>query len=319
VKAGPQLQLSGGIYIWYYQPFLDDAKYFAEPYAAWLSLVGSFGDFGVYFEPRWRNTPLRGFFFSNVWIQEAYGRWTTPAGTLKLGKLYTRLGRFWDGSFYGNLPYFDGLKLDTDMGLSFEGVQKLSDLFSLDYAVQYLLIDGQTNGSLVGRDTLSQPGARQRHQGVARIAAKITPMELLAVTIGASGQVYQADFDAVDDEIVVRVNGEAEVKVGPVGVWLDFTKQLSGRAVLDYPAVGAGSEDVIWVWTGAYFDWRWLSLRYNFSWVDYQDADITEMFHHPGATIAVHDNISILAEYVFWKSGPSEFDNSLNLILYGSF
>jgi hypothetical protein len=316
----PELKIGGGIYIWHYQPLLSGGKAFTDVYAAWVVFDGSWGDFGVHFEPRFRNSPLRAFFQSNIWAQEAYGKWTTPIGALKFGKVYTKFGRFWDGSFYGNLPYFDGLKLDTDMGLSLEGARGLSDTFDLDYALQFFIVDGQTNGSLPGRDTLSVMGARERNEVVGRLAGTFKPDDMLSVTVGVSGQAYQADFaDPAEDQTVIRVNGETELGYGPLGVWLDVTKQVNGRAVIDYPVVGKGSKDVIWAWTGAYMNWKFISLRYNLSWVKYEDAKIEELFHHPGATFTVHDNISILAEYVHWTSGSAKYDESFNLILYGSF
>ena len=74
---------------------------------------------------------------------------------LKAGKLYSQFGRFWDGVFYGNIPYFDGLKLDTDIGLSWEQHVQAGDAVAIDYSAQFFAQDGSTNGSLQGRDTLS--------------------------------------------------------------------------------------------------------------------------------------------------------------------
>lgn len=320
--VGP-LKISAGAYLWHYQPFTDGSDNNTELYAAWLTLEKEFGYFGFHFESRFRDTPLRPFFTSNVWAQEVYGWYNSTAGKVKAGKVYSQFGRFWDGGFYGNLPYFDGLKLDTDVGVSFEGSRPLSGTASVAYAAQYFVVDGRTNGSLAGRDTLSV--ARQRNIINVRVAPTLTLGEELALTFGLSGQFFQADLAALglEEQNVVRVNGEVEVKYADLTVFADVTRQFNGYAVPDYPVAGTPSADVLYLWAGVAYQWNKLGLRYNFSMVDYDQSDVVEMFHHPGLTLSLHDNLGIMAEYVYWQQTVGDldavtFDNSLNLILYGS-
>ncbi len=102
----------------YYLPLEGDAKHDLSLYFASLVFDAKYEPFGLHVEPRFRDTKLRPYYGSNVWVQEAYGYVKSDPVTVKVGKVYTRFGKFWDNSFYGNLPYFDGLKLSPDLGVS---------------------------------------------------------------------------------------------------------------------------------------------------------------------------------------------------------
>jgi hypothetical protein len=143
--------ISGGFLLWHYHPFLDNVDDNTELYYANLVIDGHYDQFGIHFEPRFRDTKLRPYYTSNIWVQEMYMSWKPfedSDGMLKVGKVYSQFGRFWDGVFYGNIPYFDGLKLDPDIGLSWESKLHLGDSTTVDYSAQFFDEDGSTNGSL---------------------------------------------------------------------------------------------------------------------------------------------------------------------------
>ena len=71
---------------------------------------------GAHIDARFRDgdESFRPFFESNAWLWEAYVFVQTCDDTkFKVGKIWRRFGLDWDGSWYGNVPYFDGWKLDT--------------------------------------------------------------------------------------------------------------------------------------------------------------------------------------------------------------
>lgn len=323
-KALP-FDLHGGAYLWYYQPFLDGGKADASLYYAWLSFSAKFDDFGFYFEPRFRDSKLRPFFNSNNWVQEAYASWKVPAdlGTLKVGKEYSRLGRFWDGCFYGNLSYFDGLKLDPDVGLSLENTVKTGDNLSTEYSVQYFVNDGGTNGSLADdalskpRDTIGDGGARQRHSFVGRIAPTLKISDDLSVTLGLSGQSFEADFQTAESDRVNRGDVEAAVKYRSFEIFAESCWQ-SGHHVLNYPVTGSPSDHNRYIMTGAIYTWDAFSFRYNYSAVNY-DNEVSEQFHMPAVVWAAKKNLSLWLEYVDWRqktaSTNSVKDRSLNFVV----
>src|SRR5262249_49976199 len=168
-------KLHGGAYLWHYEPLLGGVDSNTELYNAYLLLDVPYDEFNFHAEPRFRETKLRPYYTSNFWFQEIYLQWTDPllqGGTIKAGKAYNRFGRFWDGSFFGNTPYMDGITLDPEMGFSYEG--KAGDAKSIDaeFALQYFTNDASTNGSLQDRDTISYAGARKRDMFVGRLAPR---------------------------------------------------------------------------------------------------------------------------------------------------
>jgi hypothetical protein len=130
-----------------------------------------------------------------VWAQEAYASATLASDTvLKAGKAYSHFGLFWDNSFYGNVQVYDGLKLDPDYGLSLEGAAGLERKAGLRYWAQYFVVDGHTNVSLAGRDTISLPGGHRRNQAILRVEPFYKVTEHATLTAGLSGAFLQADL-----------------------------------------------------------------------------------------------------------------------------
>ena len=154
------ISIGAGTILYYYQPLgLTGVSNRAEVWNASLTADGKYDVFGVHIEPRFRDTYLRPYYDGPVWVQEGYvsasiGSTAYPL-TLKVGKEYSRLGLFWDNSFYGNVQVYDGLKLDPDVGLSLEGSVGNPGRGGLRYVAQFFVIDGGTNVSLEGRDTIS--------------------------------------------------------------------------------------------------------------------------------------------------------------------
>jgi hypothetical protein len=314
-------EMHGGAYIWHYEPLVDGADNNTELYFAYVSFQKAFGpkkNFSYYFEPRFRDTKLRSFFPGNVWVQQAYVGWTSKAGTLKIGKISSQFGKAWDGCFYGNIPYFDGLKLDPDVGASLEGNRKFNDAWSLAWSAQFFTVDGRTNGSLPGRDTLSITGARERNSYVARLAPTWKGGKS-SVTFGMSGQRFTADLPtAYEDETVSRVNAEMDVEVPHFGIFGDYTWQ-TGFQVPDFPVPGPPTDRARYLMSGIEAHTKHWSYRYNYSFGDYGETGVRETMHQPGIVATVNDNFAVMFEYAWWRrdapSGKTTQDNSLNLIL----
>lgn len=93
----------------------------AEIYHIRLVAITKLDPFSVLVEPRLRQAKLRTFSPSNIWIQQTYLTYQTPLPSLKIsgGLIYNQLGLFWDDSWFGNIPYLNGHKLDPDMNLEF--------------------------------------------------------------------------------------------------------------------------------------------------------------------------------------------------------
>jgi hypothetical protein len=320
--------IGGGLILYYYQPTSGDGDNNISVFFANLLLDGKWESFGVHVEPRFRDSRLRSYFDGPVWLQEAYASGSIGPISIKLGKSYKRLGLFWDNSFYGNVQVYDGLKLDPNYGISAEG--QLGDQLAVDFSAQFFVVDGGSNVSLTNRDTLYIVGARRRNALVGRVAPSYRFAESGNVHVGVSGEHFTADLPT-GEEGVTRLAGEAKMTLSTFGVWAEVLMQ-NGRHVTDFPypatpatppVPGRVSGDNRYVLAGAEYGLGPLTLRYNLSYADYHDVDVTELMHVPAIGVAANAHVSLLAEYVHWtrdtNEGGVDVDKSLNLTVNGHF
>jgi hypothetical protein len=319
--------VGGGLILYYYQPTSGDGDNNVSVFFANLLLDGKWDNFGLHVEPRFRDSKLRSYFDGPAWLQEAYASGDVGPVTIKVGKSYKRLGLFWDNSFYGNVQVYDGLKLDPNYGISVEG--QVGDTLSVDFSAQYFIVDGGTNVSLANRDTLYIPGARRRDAIVGRVAPSYQFAEQGTATIGISGEHFTADLPT-GEEGVTRVAGEAKVTYDGFGAWAEVLVQ-DGRHVTDFPyagtvtplSAGRASGDNRYVLAGAEYGLGPVTLRYNVSFADYSDVDVSEVMHVPAVGVAANEHLSVLAEYVHWtretNEGDVDVDKSLNVTVSGHF
>jgi hypothetical protein len=331
------LSIGGGAILWYYQPVnLPSTDSDVSLFYANLLLDGKFGAFGLHIEPRFRDSRLRDFFPGPVWAQEVYASATlAPATVLKAGKAYSHFGLFWDNSFYGNVQVYDGLKLDPDYGLSLEGAVHPDARAGLHYWAQFFLVDGQTNVSLDGRDTISIPGARRRDQAILRAEPFYQLTDHAKLTGGVSAEYLEADLAAAGKKNVFRGGADATLSVRHWSVWAEYTRQ-NGQTVTSFPVAAVAATDTMpaapghasahndYVLAGTQYTVGPVTLRYNVSTGRYEDLSISEWMHVPAVSYALADNFTVLAEYVNWTrylpgGASTVVDRSLDVTLAGHF
>ena len=365
-----------GVYLFYYQP-LDytvfsptDRNGYFQVYAFYLKLdkevvLPRGGAVGGHAEIRMRdgghigaggsNQYLRGFFSSNIWFQELYAYYRPWSFLdIKAGKIYRKVGIFWDDSFFGNLQYFDGNKLAPDWGVSFEGHRDFArGRLGLEYSAQYFYNGSGTNGSLDYGRTVGTPesatsvdevrsysptaegavdssGTRMselKHAVDARVALTIRPARPIYVTAGVSGfngRVARAWKQGLtmmpqsDESQFTQVAGEltAGGNVGPVG-W-----RLLGEYLHQF---GPGMRPADYVLAGVKGTFKGLAAYCNISYVQYQlPVKIDEYIIQPGLSYAIGGGLAALVEYDEWqiKNGPVAYkpiDRSLNVVLAYSY
>jgi hypothetical protein len=183
--------------------------------------------------------------------------------------------------------------------------------------------------SLANRDTLYIAGARRRNTVVARIAPRYQFGENGSAHVGVSAEHFTADLPT-GEEGVTRFAGEAKLTLGTFGIWAEALVQ-DGRHVTDFPYAGTAappvpgrsSGDNRYVLAGGEYGIGPVTLRYNVSYADYHDVDVTELMHVPAVGFAANDHLSLLAEYVLWtrdtNEGDVDVDKSLNVTLNGHF
>ncbi|MGC4093139.1 MAG: hypothetical protein QM756_35675 [Polyangiaceae bacterium] len=329
-----RLKIGGGGILWYYQPTVDGQKNNLEFFNTRLTFDADFGEgFAFHFEPRIRDTKQRSFIAGTAWIQEGYGSYKFGSHTFKLGKIYSQLGLFWDNSFWGNVQVYDGLKLAPDYGGSLEGKFELAPSFALGYAAQFFLVDGSTNVSLPGRDTISIPDSRRRNQVLLRVDPTLK-WDGGDARLGISGAHLNADSPGIPDDSVLRYAVDFKVTHAGFGAWGEYLHQ-NGQSVTDYPIAGIpatdttpavpgrASDDIDYFEIGAEYTYHRFTARYNFSAATYKGVDVKEWLHVPALGFKINDNLQLGAEYVHWSrslSGTHErYNRSFNLLLYVSF
>ena len=345
--------IGAGVYLFYYQP-LDNTTFsptdkngYFQVYAFYLKLDSEFatryGTIGGHAELRMRdgghigagssNQYLRGFFSSNIWFQELYAYYRLSSLlNIKAGKVYRKVGIFWDDSFFGNLQYFDGNKLVPDWGLSIEGDRDFArGKLGLEYSVQYFYNGSGTNGSLDYGRTLGTPetattvqavrdysptaegaldsaGTRMsqlKHAIDARVAVTLRPVKPLHITVGVSGfngrvaRVWKSGALLMtpmsDESQFSQVAPELTVgvKVGPIAL----------RFMGEYlKQLGPGMREADYILAGAKLTWKGLAVYMNDSYVRYAlTPAIQEFILQPGISYAIGGGLAALVEYDEWQ------------------
>ncbi len=342
IEATPVTSLHGGLYLWYYRPQQSWVDEDFSVYYTYLTVDTTYEDFGVRLEGRFRDTYFADYYASNVWFQEAYGYYRQPNYIVKVGKTYSRFGRFWDGSIYGNVLSFDGLKLSPDSGFSFEGQFADYRNISTNYVFQYFIQDGSTNNSLdglhsgtttsysgiTGRDTLTISGGRRRNEIIARVEPTIKFVDS-EFTIGANYMYLLADLTTLPPPPnapninpgrfnVHRYAFDLSYKRGPFSIFYEYDHQ-HGRTVIDYPNVGEPSSNIKYYWAGINYKTGKWTFYYNYSEGLYQPQNLHNITQVPGFVYQFRKYIQLIFEYGYmYRTQTGGFygnDNSLNFIL----
>jgi hypothetical protein len=331
------LSVGGGMILYYYQPLTSPPgttkKNFFEVFEAKIRLDAEFKQFGLHIVPILRDTKERGFFPGTAWVQEAYAFAKLGAVTIKAGKVWGQFGRFWDNSFYGNAQEFDGLKLDPNHGVSIEGLLGAEQRMGLQFYAQYFIIDGTTNYSLPGRDTMSIPDAHRRNQLIGRVEPFMKLGEITTLKLGLSGAYFQADLpEPTGKQNVSRFALDATLIVGGFTGWAEFTKQF-GRQVTDFPfpavtdaagnvvTPGRSADRIDYMMFGGEYTFDRLTFRFNFNQGNYRTVDYRETRYVPGIALSLDEHLFVLLEWALAHthtgSNTTLLDNSLNLTIHG--
>ncbi len=326
--AGAQsTEANGGIYLFHYQPVdMTALEPRTEVYAAFLNVDRRVGRWHAFAQGRARDTKLRSFFPGNVWLQEAWVSYRTGKEedpfplVLRAGKMYLTSGRFWDGSFFGNIHYFDGLKLNPQFAVEAAGGADLGRV-DLLWVAQLLLASDRVSGALPGRDLETLPNVRDEFGWTGRLTARVPGGLRLGVTA------YERAVERDPGEDPSEVSGRWRVSHVSADVQFrraGFTGYLEGlyREGVQVPPDLRGTvpaSEAVYLLAGAQYDWERAHVRYNYSRVDYRDLDRQEWIHQPGLTLDLSPGLSVLAELNFWREDAGgrvdTLDRSLNLVL----
>lgn len=279
---------------------------------------------GVHAQVRFRENddPFRPWFDENVWLWEAYAWAETPIGKLKAGDIWKRFGFDWDGSWYGNLPYFDGWKLDPDWGVSWERSGALGGRgdFAWDAFAQVFFAEDEVNGSIAGADAESSDDSEEGITGVLRFVPKWRLPDCSTLALGASLLVGEVEHETEGDDTIVAAAVDASwtkdrFKVYGEAMW-------SEGVVSEAHYVTGGPSDSSFIWSvGAHYVVGPATLRATFQRAEYENPGGEQDFLLVGATIALVKNVDLYVEYVKWDveadgADEVEFEDGWNFILH---
>lgn len=357
-------EVGGGVYLYHYAPLdLEEVDDHTEIYAAYVDVDHATGPWSFHVQGRWRDTKLREFYPSTTWIQEAWAAVRLPLGggpgpaaggggaggarppgadgrpaslTLRAGKIYTRLGRFWDGSFIGNVHYFDGLKLDPDFGA--EAVLELpAGAATVEARGQYLLDDDRINGSLPGRDLEGIASGKETGGPVGALHVSVpllgpAPAEAgggdrVTLRAGVSGMIERGTVGgetgvgggAARELELEHLAADVELAAWGHRAYVEFTNRGAEGVPASTAAGPAGSTADYWL-AGVRLDFPPVHLRYNYSRAEYAAAGFDERIHQPGVTVDLARRLHAMVEYDGWvRASPGaeslRLDRSLNLVI----
>lgn len=297
----------GGVYLFHYRPLdLPGAVARTEVYAVYATANVRHGRWRLAGEARARDSKLRPWFNGTTWIQQTWASYDlAPSGegsrlTIRAGKLYQTLGRFWDASFFGNVQYFDGLKLNPQFAAEASGSWRAPAGVALDYSAQYVANSDRVSGALADRDFETLAGFRDR-DGFAGRAVLSLPVGSTALTVGLSGLSRGAADSTGRTWRVPHVAVDGEWRVGPAVAYVEWTRRRAGTVPMPLRASIAGSR-AEYLLAGAQWHEGRMHLRYNFSRGRYDEIGRTDWIHQPGITIDLARDVHTLVELDEWRT-----------------
>jgi hypothetical protein len=324
----PTVAITGGVYLFENIPTAEVTANSFEVYAFILRFDASTegGTFGLHIENRIRDTKFRSFFTSNIWLQEAYAFGKLPFGQINLGKIYRKVGLFWDDSFFGNVHFFNGLKLNPDFGGELLGDHDITGRFSLEYSLQFFSNNDQVSGALPGRDVESDPNARLRNVITARLVPKFTLAENVTLTLGFSGMTGKIDRGTGSDFTIKQGAGDVSLVAGPVNPYFEVLRQVGEPNDAAHPLSRPGYDDATYILAGA----RWrinpvTIVRVNYSYADYDGANAKETELVPGIVFRIAQGLNFITEFNYWQlqqpagGAITVIDRSLKLVINYNF
>jgi hypothetical protein len=277
---------------------------------------------GAHAQLRFRDqTVFRSFFEEQVWFYEGYAWLDLPSlGRFKAGKIWKRFGYDWDGTFWGNTQYYDGMKLDPDWGVSWEKTWNSGKRFEVNAFAQAFVVEDEVNGSIAGADAESDSTLKERMTFVARVQPRWRFTKNMSVAVGVSGLVGQIEDDlGGDDETLVQAAIDAEFQWCGLKVFAEWNMS-DGRQNRTHYVTGGPSDGFTSYLAGAQYAIGPFTLRAVFSHGEYDNPGGSQDLLLLGGTAALTSWLTLYVEYVDWTvqadGGPEVvFEDGFQIVL----
>jgi hypothetical protein len=261
-----------------------------------------FKSLGGHAQIRFRDdTVFRSFFDEQVWFYEGYGYLDTHGwGKLKFGAIWKRFGLDWDDSFWGNVAYYDGFKLDPDYGVSWEKTWNGGKVIEMDTFAQVFLEENEVNGSLAGADPESTAAFDEGTMAVLRAVPKWNLTANTSVALGLSGLFGTVEEQAGGDHSLTGWAVDLTFKWCDLKVYGELARTDGVQNPRHY--VTGGPSDVYTDYlAGVSYTYGPVTGRFTWSHGDYENPDGDQDILLYGVTVKLTKYLSLYVEYVDWK------------------
>jgi len=304
--------------------------------------------FGLHVDARARDSfhepdpSFRPFFKSNLWLWEAYGWVEACDTTFKAGKIWRRFGMDWDGSWYGNVAYFDGWKLDPDWGASAERTFDFGHGVTAPSFAQFFFAEDRVNGSVgsrpdsggSGADPESDERSREKLSFNVRTVPTWTMSNKDTVALGLSALAEQVDSrtpaisaagtsstaTATRDHWVSAAAVDLTYTHGKIKAFGEWMKWVGERHPNNYVTAGPSTRGQDWE-LGAACTHGFATFRASVSHGNYDNPGGSQILYLLGVDLAVTKNVTFIVEWVRWddkqqRGAPRFFaEDGINFIL----
>jgi hypothetical protein len=262
---------------------------------------------------------FRSFFEEKVWFYELYAWLDAGWGKIKAGKVWKRFGLDWDGTFWGNVAYYDGMKLDPDFGASWERTYEMNQRLSLDAYLQYFVEEDTVNGSIAGADPESTKALREKNTFVARIMPTLKLDNHQTFAVGVSGLTGTVEAAAGGDTTLTQWAVDATYTWCGLKVFGEYAYSDGIQNPAHYVTGGPSKiyKDYLF---GAEYKLGAFTPRVVYSHGDYENPGGSQDLLVAGASVELTKYLTFMFEYVKWDVKPAAggtvpFEDSLNFIL----
>jgi hypothetical protein len=313
-KADNKIPIEVGAWHWWHMnrnhphDFMYGERGLEGTYYYYLKADPEFGGegsphFGAHVDARVRDgdESFRPFFDSKAWLWEAYGWVDVNDVKIKAGKIWRRFGMDWDGSFYGNVAYFDGWKLDPDWGASIEHTCKFGNNITAPSFVQVFVAEDKVNGSITGADAESDEHASERESIVLRTVPTWTSEKLGAFAVGLSWQAGKIDHHDRSDNTVTAGAVDVSWTKGGAKAFAEWIQTIGERNSANY-VTGGGSDKSTVAEIGGSYTYAFATLKANVSHGEYDNPGGSQVLYLVGVDLAVIKNVTLTVEYVRWDA-----------------
>jgi len=282
---------------------------------------------GFHAEFRFRETDkFRAFFEDKTWFHELYGFADTRYGRFRAGKMWSRFGLDWDGSWWGNVPYFDGFKLDPDWGVAWEYHREIKSNLSLALHTQFFFAEDQVNGSIVGADPESSDLYEDEHSFFLRAVPRREFTEHSALEVGVSLRIGTVKSSLGGEETVDSEAVDITYAWRDLKLYAEYMRHAGTLHETHY-VTGGSSDRIDSVLAGLHYTLhpaRFIgpvTLRHSYSRGKYKNPGGRQELFLYGLTANLNKWLTFYFEYVDWDVKPAgapriSFEEGFQFILY---